>query len=359
MTINVASVNDLPLASNDQTSGYPSVQYSDAIQAINFAAYDIETSAGDLVATETFSKGGGPTQPGLPAGLTLAQTATPGVWSLAGNIAESAGTYAVVVTFADADGGTVSSSVSLTVTKENASLSISGPTAVAVDPSTGKSTAFTLNADITEIPDGNSGDVRDAVPVTFQLTPVGSSIPAYSCSAGELVPGSSKAACTFNNINVDIYDITAVIGGGFYQGSNKSVIAVFDPSLGFVTGSGSVTRTVNGETFVADLSVNLKYQKNGPAIGSFSYVEHHSSGNITFTSNSMGALAIVGSEGKITGTGTLNCLGSYSFIARFIDAGEPGTNDQVGLRISDSAGNLITDITFDPLRLSSGNIRVH
>src|SRR5262249_38398823 len=43
VNITVVPVNDLPVVVNDQGSPYPSVQYSDAIQPINFTASDIET----------------------------------------------------------------------------------------------------------------------------------------------------------------------------------------------------------------------------------------------------------------------------------------------------------------------------
>jgi hypothetical protein len=203
------------------------------------------------------------------------------------------------------------------------------------------------------------GSISNAVPVTFELTPVGSGLPKYTCTATAVTQGTSTASCTFNDVNVDVYDISAVIGGGFYQGSNKSVIAVYDPSLGFVTGNGSLVRTVNGETFTADFTVNLKYQKSGSALGSFTYVEHHASGNVSFAGNSMGALAITSGGAKMTGTGTLDGISGYSFIGTFVDAGEPGTNDKVGFRLTDSGGNVIANFSFDPLKLSAGNIRVH
>jgi hypothetical protein len=156
-----------------------------------------------------------------------------------------------------------------------------------------------------------------------------------------------------------VYDVRANIGGSYYQGSGKSVIAVFDPSLGFVTGGGAIIRTVNGQTLAADFSTNLKYQKNGTLVGSMTYVEHRSTGDVTFASSTIDALALTGSEAKITGSGSLNSIAGYSFLTRLIDNGEPGSNDQIGLRITDSGGNVVADVTFAPANLSSGNIRVH
>ena len=360
-TIVVSSVNDLPTATNDQTATYPSVQYSDAIQSVSVSASDVETPAGSLIPSETFSRNGGSVQSGLPSGLSLVQTASPGTWTLAGNIQESAGSYSINVTFTDADGGTGSTGITINVTREDAGVTISGPTAVQVSSVGGTSPTFTFKANLADSADGAAGSIANAVPVTFLLSPVGSDGSSFSCNASTITfpSGVPTASCDFTNVAVNVYDITAVIGGSYYQGGNHSVVAVYDPSLGFVTGSGTVTRSVNGETFAADFSVNLKYKKDGTTQGSLSYVEHHVYGDVTFMSNSMGALAVVGNDAKMTGTGTLNGHDSYSFLARFVDAGEPGSNDTFGLRITDSGGTVVADLTFDPSNLSSGNIKVH
>ena len=72
----------------------------------------------------------------------------------------------------------------------------------------------------------------------------------------------------------------------------------------------------------------------------------------------MGALAIVGNEAKPTGKATVNSVGNNSFIARIIDNGEPGLNDQFGLRITSPTGVILIDLTFDPISLSGGNFSV-
>jgi endonuclease G, mitochondrial len=359
VTVNVAPVNDLPTVTNSQPSNYPSVQYSDAIQPIAVAAFDVESPAGLLVPSYSFSEDGGAPASGLPAGLSLNQTSTPGVWSLTGNIAEAAGTYVISITFADADGGSASTSVTINVTREDASLVISGPTSIAVDPATGRSPAFTLTADISQAADGAPGNIENAVPVVFHLTSVGSATTAYTCTAATLEPGTSIASCTFTGVNVDVYDVTAIIGGGFYQGTGRSVVAVFNPSLGFVTGSGALNRSVNGESFTVEFGVSLQHDRDGRPKGSFSYVEHRTSGDLLFRATSIKALALVGGEARVAGTGTINGLGSYTFVARMADNGEPGRNDTIGLRIMDAEGTVNAGLTFGPVTLASGNIKIH
>ncbi len=142
--------------------------------------------------------------------------------------------------------------------------------------------------------------------------------------------------------------------GNFYQGTGDIVLAVYDPSLGFVAGGGRLIH--NG--FNATVGVNIKYLKNGNAQGSLLYIEHRPGGDVKVKSNSIGTMAIVGGDAIPTGKATVNGGGNYGFISRIIDNGEPGTNDQFGLRVTDSAGNIVVDLTFNPITLSGGTFSV-
>ena len=59
-----------------------------------------------------------------------------------------------------------------------------------------------------------------------------------------------------------------------------------------------------------------------------------------------------------TGKATVNGGGNHSFIARIIDNGEPGFADRFGLRVTDPGGNILIDLTFNPIQLSGGNFSV-
>ena len=87
-------------------------------------------------------------------------------------------------------------------------------------------------------------------------------------------------------------------------------------------------------------------------------VEHRVTGDVVLKSNSMGSLAIVGGTAVITGKATLNGVGNYGFRATVVDNGEPGTTDQFGLKVTNPAGAVVTDLTFDPLTINGGNIQV-
>jgi hypothetical protein len=40
--------------------------------------------------------------------------------------------------------------------------------------------------------------------------------------------------------SVNVYDVTITVGGNYYAGAASSVLAVYDPSLGFTTGGGRI-----------------------------------------------------------------------------------------------------------------------
>lgn len=361
VNVTIISVNDLPVVTNNQTGSYPNVQYSDPIQTITVTASDVETPAGSLAASTTFSRNGGAPQNGLPLSLSFTQTGTAGVWELKGNFQTLIGTYSITTTFTDADGGKGSTTVVIIVVKEDAVVVVSSPESLKVATPGGKSPSFAITAKITEVVDGTPGSISNAQPVTITLSPVGSGS-SYSCTTPTITVsgGMLTATCNFNNVDVNVYDVSATIGANnYYQGTGRTVLTVYDSSLGFLTGSGSIKRTVNGETFQADFDVSVKYLKNGNIEGSILYIEHHASGDITLTSNTMSGLAIIGTEGKVSGKATLNGVGDYSFVARLIDNEEPGKNDKFSIRITNPLGTAINDLSFDLMTLTGGNIQVH
>jgi hypothetical protein len=192
--------------------------------------------------------------------------------------------------------------------------------------------------------------------VTVNVTPIGSgsafSAPAVLSGGGV---GATRTACvTLNNVPVNVYDVNLTINGNFYQGTGGTVLVVYDPSLGFVAGGGSIIH--NG--FKANVGVNIKYLKNGNAKGSLLYIEHRPTGPVKVKSTAMGDMAIVENEALPTGKATVNGSGNHSFIARIIDNGEPGFADRFGLRVTSPGGVVLVDLTFDPIQLSGGNFSV-
>jgi subtilisin-like proprotein convertase family protein len=270
------------------------------------------------------------------------------------------GSYPIMATYSSSSPGTGSSGTNtLTVSRENALVtpSAANPAQVKVNTAGGTAGPITLCAAINEVSDGSPGNISLAIPVTFVLTPVAPGSPTITQTAtvsGGGVGGTLTACVTLNNVPVNVYDVSISIGGNYYTGSASTVLAVYDPSLGFVTGGGTIAR--NG--VIANFGFSVKYLKNGNAQGSLLYIEHRATGDVKLKSNAMQSLSIVGNTGVIIGKATLNDVGNHSFRATVVDNGEPGTNDQFGLQVTAPGGVILPDLTFSPMTLRGGNIQV-
>jgi hypothetical protein len=285
--------------------------------------------------------------------------------SLPYTIYQAAGSYPVGASFTSANTNFDNSSgtATLTVTREDAivTLPASNPSSVKVNVAGGTAGPITLTATIAEGADGSPGNISSAAPVTFTLQPVGTGSP-ITCTAattGGGVGGTLTASCTFNSVPVNVFAVHVVVGGNYYTGAGDGVLAVYDPSLGFTTGGGTILH--NG--VVANFGFTAKYLKSGQIQGQLLYIEHRPTGDVILKSNAMGSLSVVqnsptSSTAILLGKATLNGVGSHSFQAVATDNGEPGTNDTFGLQVKNPSGNVVADLTFSPLTLTGGNIQV-
>src|SRR5581483_3794033 len=136
-----------------------------------------------------------------------------------------------------------SGSNTLTVTKENAVVTVSpsNPQSVQVT-APGGTASVTLAASLKEAPDASPGDISFAAPVTCTLTPIlsGTTISVTAAVSGGGVAGTLSATCAFPKLAVNDYAVQIAVGGDRYTGSAQSALSVFDPSLGFVTGGGVI-----------------------------------------------------------------------------------------------------------------------
>ncbi len=296
---------------------------------------------------------------GSPVGSASVNSS--GIASLAVTINLPAGSYAVAASFVSSNPYYQNSSGAgtLLVSRENAVVtpSASNPTAVKVNTAGGTAGPITIAAAIVEESDGSPGNISNAVPVTITLSPVGpgsSYTQTVPSGSGGGVGGTLNVSATFTNVAVNVYDVTISIGGNYYTGSGNTVLAVYDPSLGFVTGGGTIIH--NG--YLANFGLNIKYLKNGNAQGSLLYIEHRPTGDVKVKSNALQTLSIAGNTGIALGKATLNGVGNYSFRATVVDNGEPGINDQFGLQLTSPGGSAVSDLTFLPITLTGGNIQV-
>lgn len=323
-----------------------SVQYSDSL---SFGISCSDPDAADVVSLSAA---------GLPSALTFTDNGD-GTGTVTGTAQVAAGTYPVTFSCSDGFNAPETGSLNVFVTREDAVVtpSSSNPTAVKVNTAGGTAGPINLAANVTEATDeGTNGDISLAVPVTYQLIPLGPGT-TYGCTAttsGGGIGGTLATSCTFSNVAVNVYDVHISIGGNYYQGSGDSVLAVYDPSLGFVTGGGSIMH--NG--VLANFGFNAKYLKGGKIQGSVLYIEHRSTGDVVLKSNAMSSLVVLGNTAYILGKATLNGVGNYSFMTTVIDNGEPGTGDQFGLQVKNPSAVIVTNLTFAPVTLAGGNVLV-
>lgn len=319
-------------------------QYSDVVTLS--ASVSPSTVAGQSISgTVSFTVNG--------VGVGSAPVNASGNASLAYTITNPAGSYAIGASFSSTSAFHLNSSGSstLSVALENANVTPSSFNPGSVQVSTpGGNASFTLSADVEEVADGSLGSIAYATPVTFILTPVGpGSTITQTATSYVVIGGVLHASTNFTNVPVNVYDVTFTVGGAYYTGSNSSIVAVFDPSLGNVTGGGWIVR--NGVR--ANFGFNVKYQKNGNAQGQVLYIEHRAGGPYKFKSNNLSTLSIAGNTAILLGKAVIDGTGNWQFRLTAIDNGEPGSSDALGLQVTGEP-----TLDFAPVTLSGGNIQV-
>jgi hypothetical protein len=257
----------------------------------------------------------------------------------------------------------------LTVTVEDAKVApdLNNPSAAKVNTAGGTAGPIVLKASITELQNGPGqvtgttealGNICLATPVTVTLAPlVGGgtlTVPAaavLSCDGTTLVVQG-----TFNNVPVNVYQVSYTIGGSYYTGTGTSLLAVYDPSQGFVTGGGVINR---GGGVSGNFGATAKYVGKTAVQGSVLYIEHRPTGDVRVKSSAMQTLSVVGNTGIIIAKATVNGVGNYTIQAVLVDNGEPGAGaDLFGLKVVDPTGAMVPGLTFNPLALVGGNIQV-
>ncbi len=293
----------------------------------------------------------------VSVGTTLINSS--GVATINTRILLAAGSYPLraVFTSSNPDISDSMGTSTLTVTKENAVItpSASNPALVKVNSPRGSAGPIMLCATIAEVSDGSQGDISNAAPVTFTLSPVGpgSPITQNGTLSGGGVGGTLTACATFNNVPVNGYDVGVSVGGNNYTGSAGSALAVFDPALGSFKGIGTVVHNGRNGTFM----FNVRYRRDGTPQGGLLYAERRPTGFVTLQASAVQSLSIIGNTGVIFGKASLNGVGNHTFRATLIDSSKSGRGDRFGLQVIAPDGTIITDLTFGPINLRGGNIR--
>ncbi|HXV34247.1 MAG TPA: M12 family metallo-peptidase [Gaiellaceae bacterium] len=257
------------------------VQYSDGLGgAVVVSATDDDSEGSTLSASAT----------GLPAGLTLAVSATSGAgvlpgtrsWTLAGNVTAAPGIYPVSVTVTDGTGGSSTASFTVTVTQEDAAAVSVGDAIAFAGPGGTATILFRATVRDSAVVSGSGdaapGDVSNAT-VTFRqgATTLCGPIPVGLLNSAVTIGSASCSA----PLGLGLHDVDVVVGG-YYTGLSSTSVRVLNPegtsapNESHVDGKGNIAIGPSAGTRRADSGSLLYFEfdvKFNTASGPTGYAE--------------------------------------------------------------------------------------
>jgi hypothetical protein len=149
-------------------------------------------------------------------------------------------------------------------------------------------------------------------------------------------------------------------------------IVMYDPTSGFVTGSGTIFSPAGASTLfpnangIATFGFVSKYVKNKTVpVGNTEF--EFEAGDLNFTSTEYDWLVVAGSKAKFKGRGSINGIPGYLFMISAIDGDAKENLDLFRIKIwNEFTGDVVYDnqmvdeIDADPITvISSGSIKIH
>ena len=290
----------------------------------------------------------------------------------------------------------------LTITKEDAKITYTGLTLVAT---TGTATTanVTLTATIQDISavsgdpayDNYAGDIRNAT-ITFRVDGVDkATVPIGLVNSNDSKTGTAILPST--SLGLGDHTIELRLNGyytGTVSGDNQFVIQVYQATGDFITGGGYLKLTSNsngakpGDALTKNnFGFNVKYNKGGTNLqGNINTIFRRMEGGVLrvyqVKGNSMTSLSVDPSittshpyptavfNGKANVTDITNPLspiaigGNYTLQVSMTDAGEPGSSDQIGIIVYNSAGGVYFSSNWNGTStvqqiIDGGNLVVH
>jgi hypothetical protein len=246
------------------------------------------------------------------------------------------GAYAVTLTVTDKDGGAGTAAVSIAVTNVAPTVAIAGPPVGAIY-AVGTAVTFT----------GTYSDAGRADTHTTQWTFTAGTAtltsPSQGVKGGTVSTSYKFATAGVYNVTLAVTDDDGGTGTATTIGGQTAYVVVYDPSGGFVLGSGwfnSPTGAYRPDPTAAGRATFgfvSKYQK-GLSVPTGQTDFKFQAGNLTFKSTSYDWLVIQpGFKAQYQGKGTINGAGSYAFLLTAVDGnvqGAPGP-DSLRMRIWD------------------------
>jgi hypothetical protein len=244
------------------------------------------------------------------------------------------GSFTIRVAVDDGHGGVTTGDVAVTVSNVAPVVTITGPPSGAIFP---VGTPVTFTGAFT---DPGTADTHTAEWMFDTITQVGTVTETDH---------SVSATRTFSSAGVYMVKLTVAdddggVGIATTVGGPDAMVVIYDPSGGFVTGGGWINSPAGGYVPSPDLTGNAnfgfvsKYQK-GNAVPTGETEFQFSVAGLHFHSSSYDWLVIAGSRAQYKGRGTINGLGSYSFLLTATDgqASGGGGTDKLRMTIMDRA----------------------
>jgi len=268
------------------------------------------------------------------------------------------GTYTVTLTATDSAGNTATANS--TVTVSNATPTVGAISGLPVAP-IAMNTTVTASATFT---DHGTLDSHRAVWTWGDGTTSGATATETVGSGTGSVSGThTYTASGVYTVSLTISDADGSSGTNSFQ-----FVVVYDPSAGFLTGGGWINSPSGayaadaGATGKASFGFVSKYQR-GATVPSGNTQFQFEAGNLDFHSTAYQWMVITGNcRGQFKGTGSINGVGSYTFILTAID-GEQCSNpgpDTFRIQITDNNNNgvLVYDNGYDQA-IGAGDITLH
>ncbi len=182
--------------------------------------------------------------------------------------------------------------------------------------------------------------------------------------------GSVSNSHTYTIAGVYTVTLTVTDNNGGQATSQYQYVAVYDPSAGFLTGSGKYTSQAGWDTQnpqatgEVKFGVEAKYTSGNTPTGQDKI--DFKAGNLLFSSTSFQWLVINGAKATLKGNGTVNGSGNYTFLIAAIDGSHTGGQSLIRVKITDSSNTVMYDTqqgasdTTDPTTaVTNGQIKVH
>ncbi|PYM06291.1 MAG: hypothetical protein DMD82_09150 [Candidatus Rokuibacteriota bacterium] len=291
-------------------------------------------------------------------------------------------------------------STSLTISPEDARATYTGALFASTSSASSGAATVTLSATIQDITavtgdpayDANSGDIRNAK-VTF-INRDNSSVIASNLPVGLVSASDTKTGTATFNWNVDIgtassqsYTIGVIVNNYYTRNvsDEDAVITVSKPLSDFITGGGYLLLTSSAGLYAGgagtrnNFGFNVKYNKSNTNLqGNINTIVRNSGRVYQIKGNSMTSLS-VNATSTSTGTAVFNGKASIQDITdplspigidgnatlqvTMTDAGEPGTDDKIGITVWNKAGGMWFSSKWDGTKtveqlLAGGNLQV-